>query len=699
MTGAVSDFCLEGLSPDEMSRLLVVLETLEVEEGAELVREGEPTRDMYFIAAGEVQPVRSHVALQPLGPGKGFGSLGLLTGRPRAATVIARARSTILRLSYQAWLAFAQAEPAVALKVAQILLLPIREDLVLMTDSVAALLRGRSVPRALDVDVNVMGESRKVATGTPLSALLPREIDGHLVVGALLGQKPVTLTTPIVSRTTVAPLTLAHWEGRQIYARTAGLLLLEASHALDRGLDLRLGPSRGTVQVIEVHGQGPFPLPQLAEAVSAKMRELAGQALAIRREHWTVDEATEHFEEKGWDDAARLLQSSREATVSLVSCGSVYALSLGPTLPDTSQLTGFSLTPHGKDLLLDLGERDPRRNGAGPLLADIDRGMVADHRHWLDAMGVVSVGHFNTLCISGQVSQLIRVSEGFHEKQIGRIADSIAAARDRLRIIAIAGPSSSGKTTFIKRLTVQLQINGLNPIGLSLDDYYVDRELTVRDHTGEHDFEALEALDLDLLNAQVGRLLSGSEVKLARYDFRAGKSLPEGGRTLRLKSGDVLLMEGIHGLNPRLLAGIPTEGQLFRIFVHPETTLPFDRLSRVSPTDIRLLRRIVRDRYQRGYLAAENIMRWSSVLAGERKHIFPNQGNADAWFDTALVYEPSVLKVYAERYLLEVPSDHPAFATAYRLRHLVDRFVAIYPEHVPPTSLLREFIGGSGFEV
>jgi uridine kinase len=196
----------------------------------------------------------------------------------------------------------------------------------------------------------------------------------------------------------------------------------------------------------------------------------------------------------------------------------------------------------------------------------------------------------------------------------------------------------------------------------------------------------------------VARLLAGEAVRTARYDFISGKSDPAGGPTIQLKPGDALMLEGIHGLDPRLLGSIPRPGELFRIFVHPATTLPFDRLTRVSATDLRLLRRIVRDRHQRGYGAAENIDRWPSVQAGEREHIFPYQDEADAVFDSALIYEPAVLKVFAERYLLEVPQSHPAYPTAHRLRYLVDRFVSIYPDHVPPTSILREFIGGSGFE-
>jgi len=324
--------------------------------------------------------------------------------------------------------------------------------------------------------------------------------------------------------------------------------------------------------------------------------------------------------------------------------------------------------------------------------------MIEDHAHWLASMGVTSVGAFNDSCIDGQVSQLIRVAEGFHEKRIGQVADEATARRDQLRIVAIAGPSSSGKTTFIKRLNLQLQINGLQPVGLSLDDYYVHRDLTVRGSDGERDFEALEALDLPLLQSHVRKLLDGQEVVTPRYDFRSGRSHPGAGPRLRLRTGDVLVLEGIHGLNPRLLGTAPGPGELFRIFVHPATSLPFDRLSRVSATDLRLLRRIVRDRHGRGIGAAETIIRWPSVQRGEFLRIFPFQGEADVVFDSSLIYEPAVLKVYAERYLLEVAPNHPAYPTAVRLRHLVDLFVSIYPDHVPPTSIIREFVGGSGFE-
>ncbi|MBM4361549.1 MAG: nucleoside kinase, partial [Deltaproteobacteria bacterium] len=255
----------------------------------------------------------------------------------------------------------------------------------------------------------------------------------------------------------------------------------------------------------------------------------------------------------------------------------------------------------------------------------------------------------------------------------------------------------SGKTTFIRRLEVQLQVNGLTPRGLSLDDYYVDRARTPRDATGDLDYEALEAIDLEVLGRHVEALLRGDRVRTARYDFQTGTSHADGGRELTLGTGEVLLLEGIHGLNPRLLAALP-ERSIYRVFVCPLAQLPFDALHRVHASDVRLLRRIVRDRHGRGTNAADNITRWPKVRAGERRHIFPFQHHADAVFDSSLVYELGVLRVYAERYLLEVPEDHPSAGTAFRLIRLLDRFVTLYPDHVPPTSLLREFIGGSGFD-
>ncbi len=688
---------LQELSPDSLARLWPRMEQCHVPAGTEVVREGEQGRELYIVLDGTAEVRRGRVVVQRLSAGAEFGGLGLLTGRARAATVRAATPLTLARLSRAAWESLKATDPSLAISLAEAIVGQVRGDLVHVTEAMSALLPGRRMVRSGEVTVTLDGVSRQVATGTPLIDLLPSAVDGVPVVAGLMSFKPVSLLTPVMTDARVGPLLLSHWEGRQVFARSTALLLLEAAWDVEPTLEVHLGPSRGTHQLVEVPSLGGRTLVGLAESLTAAMQTLVDRRLKIRVEQWLVDEAKQHFIERGWTDAAELLSTHRTATVPLASCGHVYALALGPLVPETGMLGGATVWAHGDGLALDLGAVDPRRQGVA-VTALLDPPMVAEHRRWTQSMGVTSVGAFNACCIDGRVTQLIRVSEGFHEKQISHIADAIAVARGRLKIISIAGPSSSGKTTFIKRLSVQLHINGLRPVALSLDDYYVDRVATPKDGKGEWDFEALEALQLDLLQSHVRRLLRGESVRLARYDFKTGISHPEGGATLRLGPGDLLMLEGIHGLNPKLLGEIPRPEELFRVFIHPATALPFDRLSRVSPTDLRLLRRIVRDRHQRGYSAAENISRWPSVQAGEQTHIFPFQDEADATFDSALVYEPAVLKVFAERYLLEVPPTDPSFATAWRLRHLVDQFVAIYPDHVPPTSIIREFVGGSGFE-
>jgi uridine kinase len=385
---------------------------------------------------------------------------------------------------------------------------------------------------------------------------------------------------------------------------------------------------------------------------------------------------------------------------------------MGPLAARTSLLAGFAVLPTQSGLLLVFGRPsegawpaggvvssppDQRIAEAARLVSQHTKTMMGEHQRWLEALGTTSVGELDRACVAGDVAQLIRVAEGFQEKRIGAIADSILSRGPGVKFVCIAGPSSSGKSTFIKRLRVQLQVNGLRPVNISLDDYYVDREATPRDEDGELDFEAFEALQTDLLQDHLGALLAGDIVTTARYDFHGGRSYPDGGPTITLGEQNLVVLEGIHGLNPLLLASLPAES-VFRIYLCPLAQLPFDRLSRVRASDVRLLRRIVRDRHGRGHRPSDTIMRWPSVRRGERRHIFPFQHHADEVFDSSLIYELSVLKVYAERYLLEVPMNHPAYTTAYRLLRMLDRFIAIYPDHVPPTSILREFIGGSGFE-
>lgn len=704
---SASSAIIATLSSEERTLLERYLDRSIVSAGQVVVQEGEHGRTLFFILHGCGHLERGGIRLQDIGPGETFGELGLLTDRPRAASIIADEEMVLFGLSHKRWLQMIEEHPTVALKLLSQMVSELGMQLVQATDRVGVLLRERSLPRRTQIRVQNGEQSQIVPTGTLAGSVLPTHEDGALVVAALVDRKPVSLVTPLTADASVVPLSMRSWDGREVYRRSAGLLLLEAANRVIPGVELRVGPSLSSALMVEVHG-GKDSLDTLAARLQAEIRRLASERVPFVEEIWTVEEAASYLISQGWLDAELLLRSQRDSTVPMVTCGQVYALSMAPMLSDAGPLQDLGLRSYHGGLLLELGEivlgwTPPGVNEAGdPALAMAEKprspAMAVDHKAWLTAMNVTSVGAFNERCITGQVSELIRIAEGFHEKRIGQIADQIQARGNSLRVIAIAGPSSSGKTTFIKRLTVQLQINGISPRALSLDDYYEDREITIRKAEGEPDFEVMDALNLDLLRQHIEAITVGEKVRTARYDFRSGKSLPDQGPLIQLGPHDVLMMEGIHGLNPALLGDILPREQAFNVFVHPVLSLPFDRLSSVSPADVRLLRRIVRDRHGRGYKAADSILRWPSVRSGERKHIFPFLPEADAVFDTSLVYEPSVLKVYAERYLLEIPHDHPSYTTAFRLRRFLDRFVSIYPDHVPPTSLLREFIGGSGFE-
>lgn len=697
---------LRLLPAEDLARVEAELIELVLAPGAVAVSEGETTTDLYFVLEGAAAVERHGLALRPLAPGDHFGELALLGSPARAATVTATAPLRLARLTRARFDALAAAHPRTALRLVEGLAHVLADNWVSMTDRVGLLLGERLLPRRTEVRVTVAGEIRLAATGTRVGDLLPPDVDGDPVVAALLDDRPVSLDTAIGADAWLAPVRLGSWEGREVVQRSAGLLLLAAADHTHPEWQVRLGPALTTFQRVE-HAAPASP-EAVVLALGPTLRRLIEERVAFREEIWTVEEARAALARGGWDAAAAVLDAWRDGAVTLVRCEGALAVRTGPVLPDARLLDGVALRVHGDDVVLDLGARGAAGLGDAPV-GEAERAiearaprfggaMVKEAARWRARLGITSVGELNRACVAGRVDEIIRVAEGFHEKRIGQLADAIAARGDRLRVITIAGPSSSGKTTFIKRLITQLQVAGMSPHAVSLDDYYVDRARTPRDALGELDYEALEALDLAALGRDVRALLAGAEVRPPRYDFKAGVSLAGAGAPLALGAGDILLLEGIHGLNPRLLGDAVPADALFRVFLHPASSLPLDRLGRVAPEDLRLLRRIVRDRHGRAIRAADNIARWPSVRRGELVHIFPYLPHADATFDSALVYELCVLKVYAERYLLEVPPRHASNTVAQRLRQLVDRFVAIYPEHVPPTSILREFIGGSGFE-
>lgn len=679
----------KGLSQDKIEEFFKHMQTQRFKEGATI----EESERYCILLEGEVAVYRGEMQISHIIVGDAFGAWGLWT--------LMKTR-IILRALGNVCIGFFDAKQLESLLISNPdILLQIFKNNSQSSDSrleemSQALIVAFSAPSQhikTSITLKIGDEERQVRVGTPLSQVLPTEVDGNDVLAGLINFKPVSLNRPIYTSGTLAPLTRDCLEGKAIYRQSLDLLSLEAAHRISPRIKLRIGPSLGFAHLFEVEDFAGFSLSELSQRLNAEMRKMVKEDVVFRRDYWSIEEARALFVQQGWDDAVKFLRKSRNSSIALVSCGEIYAMEISPMVASAKLLQNFEVVDYGSDLLLYFGDSETKNEA---LVRSVHPGRLAkQHDQWLKGMGITSVGYYNDLCISGDVSQIIRVSEGFHEKRISQIADIIVSREKRVRVICISGPSSSGKTTFLKRLSIQLQVNGLTPKCISLDNYYVDREKTVRDEHGDYDFEAFEALDIDLLRQQLHALVNGEEIRTARYNFNTGKNLPQGGSPMKLGPTDVLLLEGIHALNPQL--PVDQNDGVFRIFINPMTSLPLDRANRVGVSDLRLLRRIVRDRHQRSITATDNIMRWPSVRRGEVKHIFPYQELADAVFNTSLVYEMSVLKVYAERYLLEVPEDHPAHTTAFRLRRLIDKIVSIYPDHVPQTSLLREFIGGSCF--
>lgn len=427
-----------------------------------------------------------------------------------------------------------------------------------------------------------------------------------------------------------------------------------------------------------------------------RMKEIIDAKLPITRHECPTDEAVELFQRLGDTSKAKLLRSSGSLYSCYYELGGYYDYYYGTLLTNTSQLYLFGLEKYYDGVLLRIPARsDPSQ--LGPMIKqDMMFEIFQEHHRWQGILKIRTMGDFNDAVKKGYSTQLINVSEALQEKKISRIADTIYESPKHPRIVLISGPSSSGKTTFCKRLSVQLMTNGLTPVMMSLDDYFVDRHVTPRDEKGDYDYESLYALDLDLLNQQLKQLLEGQEVQLPKYNFQTGKSEKNGGKKLHLGEKEVLVVEGIHALNPLLTAEIPEEMK-FRIYASALTTILLDDHNYIPTTDNRLLRRIVRDHKYRGCSAQETIRRWPSVRAGEKKWIFPYQENADMMFNTAMFFELAVIREQALPLLEQVPENCDEYSEAYRLRQFLHYISPVPDKQIPPTSLLREFLGGSSF--
>lgn len=482
--------------------------------------------------------------------------------------------------------------------------------------------------------------------------------------------------------------------GLRTYTRSLFFVLYKAVRDLYPGARLRIDTpvSRGYFCQLSLEGG---VTPEVIRKLKERMDEIVKDNLSFHRITCPTEEAVARFREDGLEDKARLLESCGSLYTTYYTLDDTADYFYGSLLIKTGQLFLFDLVEYGDGVLLRLP--DPKcPSQLMPITEQPKMFEVFREQHrWQHILGITTIGDLNVANAKGYTNDLINVSEALQEKKISQIADRIASTPD-VKVILIAGPSSSGKTTFSKRLAVQLMASGMRPIPISLDDYFVDRELTPRDASGDYDFENIEAMNIPLFNEQITSLLKGEEIELPRYNFPKGKSEPSG-RHLRLEPNMLLILEGIHALNPMLTKDIPSEAK-FKIYASALTSILLDDHNYIPTTDNRLLRRIVRDYKYRGVNAEETIRRWPSVRAGEEKWIFPYQEEADVMINTALLFELAALRSQALPLLEQVPENVPEFSEAYRLRKFLLYLNPIATEGLPPTSLLREFLGGSTFK-
>lgn len=515
----------------------------------------------------------------------------------------------------------------------------------------------------------------------------------HGPVSARVNNKVEGMHYRVYNSKDVEFLDMTSSSGSRAYTRTLFFVLCKAVQDIYPATDVVIDIPVSNGFYVDIRLGRPV-VDEDVNIIRRRMQEIIDARMPIRRFTVPTEEAVALFQEKGDVEKVKLLKTSGSIYTTYYKIGDYVDYYYGTLLTNTSQLYLFGLEKYYDGMLL----RIPSLKNPD-VLGEMTRQdkmfeIFKEHHRWQSILGIRTVGDFNQAIDANHATDIINVSEALQEKKIANIAEEIAS-RKGVKLVLLAGPSSSGKTTSCKRLSIQLAVNGLKPLQISLDDYFVDREKTPKDASGEYDYESIYALDLDLINEQFNALFRGEEVELPKYDFQSGKSKKSGNK-LKMNDNNVLVVEGIHALNPELTAHIPQE-QIFRVYASALTTILLDNHNYIPTTDNRLLRRIIRDYKYRGVSAQETIHRWPSVRAGENKWIFPFQENADAMLNTAMLYELAVIKTQAEPLLQQVPENCEEYAEAYRLLKFLKYFKGIPYNNLPPTSLLREFLGGSSF--
>lgn len=514
------------------------------------------------------------------------------------------------------------------------------------------------------------------------------------LAAVLVNNELQSLDDVILTNCTLEPVLIDSREGAAIYRHSLCFLAAIAARQLYPERNLRVGQTIG-YSFYHYFEDGPASKSEV-ERLQAKMQQLVKDDISINKIWWSYADALQYFEEHKQFDTMLLLELTNEPRIALNECAGFRDLHNSPLVPSTGVLKTFELLPYDNGFLLHYPKKETPYElpefRDDPMLFRI----TDDARKRSRILGVSSVGALNRLNTPKKIKEYIQVAETLMNKRVAEIADQVAERAATLKVVLIAGPSSSGKTTTSKKLAIQLKVLGFNPVIIGLDDYFVNRDRTPRDENGELDFECLEALDVAYLNQQLLQLFDGEEVELPTYDFKAG-ARKDSGRKIRMQERDILIMEGIHGLNERLTPKIPLD-QKMRIYVSALTQINMDGHNRISTTDNRLLRRMVRDNQFRGHSAQQTIKMWPSVQRGERLHIFPFQNSADAALNSALDYELGVLKIYAEPILRGIKPMHPEYTEAKRLLNFLAYFAPIPAQFVPNDSIVREFIGESSFK-
>ncbi|MCB9016766.1 MAG: nucleoside kinase [Lentimicrobiaceae bacterium] len=543
------------------------------------------------------------------------------------------------------------------------------------------------------------GIAKDYPFGTTLAEIIEdQKIDlGYPVLGAMVNHSLKELNYMVYKPKTVNFIGYPHIDGQRMYLRSLSMVLFKAAHDLYPDHKLKIQHSvSGGVYCELVNHVNPGPLDEIVSKLKKRMQEIIAHDAPFLRDEIRTEEALEIFEQFKLEDKCTLMRTRKQFYSSVYRLEDVVNYFYGYLVPSTGYLQQFGLEKYHEGMVLILPRKDNpaelNRIMEMPKLFEIFR----EFKEWVQIIGVPHVGQLNQMALNGQISDIIKISEALQEKKVACIADMVNQRKNEVKAVFISGPSSSGKTTFAKRLSVQLSVIGFKPQVISMDNYFLDRELTPRDENGEYNFESPDAIDAQLLNDNLNDLFAGKEVEMPKFAFSNGKRFYDGTK-LKLNDNGILLIEGIHALNPDISSHI-SSNRMMKVYVSALTPLSIDSNNSIHTNDNRLLRRIVRDSKYRGYSALDTMQRWPSVRAGEEKYIFPYQEEADVMFNTALVFELGVLRRWAEPLLKDVPPIAPEYSEARRLLKFLSYFLPISDKEIPPTSILREFLDGSSFD-